>query len=104
MLTLARPWGDCRARICRHLKPDKKIRWHIDYFLLVGEVKKIFVLESVQKIECRISRCLTKRLLLATPRFGASDCSCKTRLFFASTKGELRKAVAEACQTIMFNG
>ena len=87
--------GGLRARIYRHLKQDKKIRWHIDYFLSAGEVKEIFVLENTQKIECSISRCLTQRLLPATPRFGAGDCSCKTHLFYAPTEGELRKAVID---------
>jgi len=38
---------------------------------------------------------LTQRLLPATPRFGAGDCSCKTHLFYAPTEGELRKAVID---------
>jgi len=84
-----------RARVCRHLKSDKKIRWHIDYFLLAGEVKEIFVVENVQKIECRIARYLAQRLLPAAPRFGAGDCSCATHLFFAPTESQLRKAVID---------
>ncbi|MEW6425602.1 MAG: GIY-YIG nuclease family protein [Bacillota bacterium] len=95
--------GGLRARVYRHLKRDKKIRWHIDYFLSVGELKEVFVMESARKIECSISRCLAKRLLPAVLHFGTSDCTCKTHLFFASTKVELRKAVEETYQS-MFNG
>ncbi len=92
--------GGLRARIYRHMRRDKKIHWHIDYFLSAGELKEIFVMESASRIECSLSRCLTERLLPAAPRFGAGGCSCETHLFFAPTEDELRKVVEEVIREI----
>jgi len=35
-----------RARVCRHLRQDKKLHWHIDYFLAVGILKEVVTIES----------------------------------------------------------
>lgn len=85
--------GGLRSRIGRHLRRDKKIFWHIDYLLKFGVLKEIITVESAQKIECLVSRCLAENLSSAADGFGASDCSCKTHLYFASMEKQIRDAV-----------
>ena len=92
--------GGLKLRISRHLRRDKKFFWHIDYFLAVGMLKEIITVESRRKIECLISRCLAKNLPAAANRFGASDCSCKTHLYFAPAEGHVRSAIERAIRKI----
>ncbi|MGB9825988.1 MAG: GIY-YIG nuclease family protein, partial [Desulfofundulus sp.] len=82
-----------RGRVNRHLRKEKKPHWHIDYFLATGILKEVITIESRERIECLISRCLAKRLPPAADRFGSGDCSCRTHLYFAPTEYEMRSAI-----------
>lgn len=68
------------ARIKRHLGKDKKIFWHIDYFLDSDGVKieKVLYKESNKKQECEIARSIKGN---PVKNFGSSDCDCKSHLF-----------------------
>lgn len=69
-------------RIKRHLRAEKKLRWHIDYLLQKARVKDIIICEAGEKIECSIARAL-QRHYDSVPGFGCSDCKCPSHLFFA---------------------
>ncbi len=69
-------------RIKRHLRAEKKLRWHIDYLLQKARVKDIIICEAEDKIECFIARTL-QRQYESVPGFGCSDCKCSSHLFFA---------------------
>ncbi len=69
-------------RIKRHLRAEKKLRWHIDYLLQKARVKDIIICEAEDKIECSIARAL-QRHYDSVPGFGCSDCKCSSHLFFA---------------------
>ena len=79
------------ARIGRHLRPDKKHRWHVDYLLRAARVKEVFVLETVERRECELNL-----LVMGLPGagievegFGSSDCGCRSHLVrFALYPGE----------------
>ncbi|MEM7257196.1 MAG: GIY-YIG nuclease family protein [Pseudomonadota bacterium] len=60
------------ARIARHLRADKKLRWHIDYLLVHPHVDVIEVKRST-KPECQLNQELDGSIVLH--RFGASDCT-----------------------------
>ncbi|MBU5678824.1 MAG: GIY-YIG nuclease family protein [Candidatus Aenigmatarchaeota archaeon] len=70
-------------RIERHLRKRKKKFWHIDYLLSkrFAKIDDIFYKNAGKNEECKIARDLIK---IANPiyRFGSSDCSCKSHLFF----------------------
>jgi Uri superfamily endonuclease len=68
-------------RIQRHLREQKKIHWHIDYFLPFTRVMDVFYKESAQREECRIALEL-KRTFSCVTGFGCSDCSCISHLFY----------------------
>ncbi len=59
------------ARIARHLRREKKIRWHIDYLLTAPGVTVTAVVRSVND-ECALNQATPGRMPCAG--FGASDC------------------------------
>lgn len=59
------------ARLARHLRPDKRVRWHIDYLLGAAGVEIETVTRYAQP-ECLLNGATDGRVLIA--RFGASDC------------------------------
>lgn len=82
------------ARIARHARKNKKLFWHIDYLLLSGKIVAVLIKSSRRKQECQTARSLAKHFT-AVPRFGCSDCKCKSHLFFSKTNPsrKIRKIV-----------
>jgi len=70
-------------RIQRHLRRQKKMHWHIDYFLKHAEIKNVFYKESNIREECKIAKTL-ESALSPIPGFGCSDCKCKSHFFYTS--------------------
>jgi Uri superfamily endonuclease len=64
------------SRLKRHVRQEKKIHWHIDYFLQEAVVKKILI--SPQE-ECTIAQQIP---LPSIRGFGCSDCRCPSHLFY----------------------
>ncbi len=77
-------------RIERHLKLEKKMKWHIDYLLMHAIIRDVFYKESDEKEECKIANYLIKKFEYVN-KFGSSDCNCKSHLFF----GKYNKFVEE---------
>jgi Uri superfamily endonuclease len=75
--------NNIEKRINRHLKKDKKIHWHIDYFLKYGKIIRAFYKENDISEECIIAKNL-KKSLYPIVDFGCSDCNCKSHLFYGS--------------------
>ena len=67
-------------RIQRHLRKQKKIHWHIDYFLPHTKIVTVFYKENILREECDIAHLFEKNFT-SIPGFGCSDCSCKSHLF-----------------------
>lgn len=67
-----------RARITRHMRSEKKRRWHIDYLLDVAEIFAVVFCASPRRLECAIVDALNKQGSVEVParRFGSSDCKC----------------------------
>ena len=80
------------ARIARHLKEDKLLHWHIDYFLQKAKVEEVLWGITDKNEECAIAG-YHMQALLSVPRFGCSDCRCTSHLFFSGDKKYLRKTV-----------
>ena len=59
------------ARIARHLRQDKKLKWHIDYLLASPYASVIKTTQFVQT-ECELNQSTVGIVLIAG--FGASDC------------------------------
>jgi sugar fermentation stimulation protein A len=78
-------------RCKRHLIKNKKMKWHIDYFRKEAEIVNIFVFPSRNKIECKVARKILKKADSFIPKFGSSDCNCKSHLFYFKDKKYLSK-------------
>jgi len=59
------------ARVRRHLRRDKSLRWHIDYLLLAPDVRIVEVQFS-KLPECQLNA--RNGGEIPVPGFGASDC------------------------------
>ncbi len=60
------------ARLQRHLRRDKRLRWHIDYLLSVPEARVVDV--EVQRLpECALNQSVGGQM--PVPGLGASDCA-----------------------------
>ena len=90
-------------RIGRHLRDvgdNKKLHWHIDYFLAnpAVEVKEVVCAETEERKECEIAANMSIRLE-SIARFGCTDCSCKSHLFFSTSLTELKEHVCNSFHT-----
>lgn len=81
------------ARIARHRRGRKRMRWHIDYLLRVAELVEVVAVPATARIECvRNGEVLSlPGASVLAPRFGASDCGCAAHLaYFARTRPNVR--------------
>jgi len=84
-----------RARLVRHLREQKKLHWHIDYFLKESEIREIILCQTEERLECSLAQALAKECQ-SIPGFGSRDCKCESHLYFASEKDRLKAKVEEA--------
>ncbi len=70
------------ARVRRHLRKEKRLRWHIDYLLAspAARVAEVYVRETPERLECEVADALAAECQVV-PGFGSSDCRCKGHLF-----------------------
>ena len=80
------------SRIARHLKKEKALHWHIDYFLQKTRVEEIIYSPTEKNKECAIAFQLAQKLM-PIPHFGCSDCRCKSHLYFCKDRLNLRKII-----------
>jgi len=70
-------------RIKRHLSHEKKIHWHIDYFLANenSNIKEIIFNIDEKRIECKLAKSISKNGE-EIAKFGCSDCNCNSHLIY----------------------
>lgn len=71
------------ARIDRHKKIEKKLKWHFDYLRPYGSIIKIITYEN-QSGECDLAEKIRKAVggTLPVRKFGSSDCKCFSHLIY----------------------
>ena len=82
------------ARVTRHLKKEKSLHWHIDYFLQRAQVEEIIYSTTERDIECIVASQLARKLT-PIPHFGCSDCRCISHLYFCKDNRSLRNIVRD---------
>jgi len=98
---LGRGASSLGGRILRHLRKDKRKRWHIDYLLSSGdvEVKAVLIMITEKRIECDINQRIMMGLNPTVPilNFGSSDCmrKCKSHLLYFGLRSKLVGEIAE---------
>lgn len=70
------------ARLARHLRDEKRKRWHIDYLRAVARVEQISLWPWAEGAECRTNGGIQALAGASVPwnGFGSSDCSCLAHL------------------------
>ena len=83
--------GGLRGRLRRHLRLEKRIRWHVDYLLQAASLEAILYCCSERRLECRWAQALARLpgLMPSEMAFGASDCDCHTHLFGSQSRPEV---------------
>lgn len=71
------------ARIERHDRKEKPLRWHIDYLSVRAAMLGVIVIPAPRERECEVARELAELYELVVPGFGASDCRCGGHLLWA---------------------
>ena len=70
------------ARIERHGRHDKPLRWHIDYLSAKARMLGAILVPGPLRHECRLARKVAALFPRPVPGFGSSDCNCKGHLFY----------------------
>jgi Uri superfamily endonuclease len=76
--------GGLAARIGRHARQEKTLRWHVDYLRAVTELVEVWFRPGGRRQECSWAARLAEMPGARTPMpgFGASDCECRSHLFW----------------------
>ena len=82
---VGRAMENLTKRIGRHLRKNKKKRWHIDYLVDYLEDLKAIPIRSERNFECEISQDLEKINFSSIKKFGSSDCLCESHLYYSPT-------------------
>ena len=74
------------ARVARHRRRSKTLRWHIDYLLASphAHIRRVLTRPWRAGGECRWHRATarTRGATIPAPGFGSSDCRCPAHLVF----------------------
>jgi len=71
-----------KQRVMRHIKSKAK-HWHIDYLKAKARITDVILITDNRWDECALSAILKKKFEMPVKKFGSSDCSCDTHLFFS---------------------
>lgn len=79
--------GGLRARVGRHLRAEKPVRWHIDWLTAHALVCAVWLRTGRERLECGWAATLLAlpNAAVAWPGFGASDCTCASHLIAIPT-------------------
>lgn len=96
--------GGVTARVARHCRPDKPLRWHIDYLTAAAQVTLVLQQTGNARLECRWAQALLglEGASAPVPRFGASDCrsGCPSHLIRLPDGCDLTHLEALLCKTL----
>ena len=80
------------ARVARHQRRRKRLRWHIDYLLQKAEMAAVELMPTRRRLECARNRVILSLPGACIPvaGFGSSDCRCRSHLAYF---GESRPSI-----------
>jgi len=83
--------GGLVARVARHLREPKSLRWHVDYLRAHAQPVKVWYTENRQRRECAWAAALSTlpAAFIPAPRCGASDCRCPAHLIHFAAPPDL---------------
>lgn len=74
--------GGLASRLKRHAAVNKRHHWHIDYLLSYAVLKGALVKADMHRLECDWSIWMSRQVVESIARFGSSDCTCQSHLFY----------------------
>lgn len=77
------------GRIGRHLGKEKKMKWHIDFFLEKAEAIAFISVISSKREECSMNSKFLEEGDVLVKGFGSSDCGCPTHLVYLGDQPHL---------------
>ena len=92
-----------QARLSRHLRRSKRVRWHVDYLLREGIVRGVIYASTQERLECELARRL-EEVFRSFPGFGSSDCRCPSHLFFSEEVRALRQEAEGILRSLVKRG
>ncbi len=79
--------GGIQARVGRHLKKLKRVRWHVDYLSAEADLLEVWNSCFTEKQEHEwASKLGSAGSAAIIPGFGSSDCFCESHLFYFKTR------------------
>ena len=89
--------GGLAARLERHLRAAKRLHWHIDYLLAHSRIAEVWWRADSKRRECAWAAALRAWPAIAPfpAPFGASDCACRTHLFYSATQPDYQALLAQ---------
>jgi len=84
--------GGFKSRLNRHHRKNKKPHWHIDYLLDRASIGSVILIETEARAECAIAQALSSQFD-GVPGFGASDCGCRSHLFFSGSESQMKPTI-----------
>ncbi len=93
--------GGIQARLAHHCRPAPRPHWHIDYLSAAAALREVWCTTDPIRREHQWAAVLAGVPTASIPQsgFGASDCLCRSHLFFFSPKN--RPAIAEFQKEIL---
>ena len=74
--------GGLDARVQRHLRKEKVVKWHIDSLTTICESSRAYISYPGSIPECRLAEMAVQSGMIPSVKgFGCSDCDCDTHLF-----------------------
>jgi sugar fermentation stimulation protein A len=73
------------ARLARHARRRKPLRWHIDYLSVEARMLGAVIVDGPKRKECELAGELAECCARPVAGFGSSDCRCDGHLFHAPT-------------------
>lgn len=75
--------GGLAGRVFRHVRRGKTLHWHVDHLREVTDLTEVWYTADEHRRECRWATVLLgMNGIVPQEGFGASDCSCRSHLFF----------------------
>lgn len=69
-------------RMKRHLRKRKNFFWHIDYLRDNADHCTAIPIRTIDDLDCQLAQAMDRIAPISIPKFGSSDCSCQSHLFF----------------------
>ena len=82
------------GRVGRHLRREKKLRWHVDYLTAAAGVGQVWWAGDETRRECSWAQAaLQQGASVSVPGFGSSDCRCSAHLLYLGDWASARRLV-----------